>query len=266
MDPETRGPRGTAGYPRVEVIGITGIPEVKAGDRLGHIIAAAADAQGTPIRPDDILVVTQKIVSKAEGRVVDLRDVEPSAFASRLAAEAGRDARLVELVLRESRSIVRMDTARGIIITETKHGFVCANAGIDASNVPGDHMVSLLPEDPDESARTIGDQVSRAVSVANVAVVISDTFGRAWREGHVNFAVGAAGMEPLKDYRGTPDTQGTILKVTTIAVADELAATAELVTAKATGVPAAIVRGYSYKRGKGGAQALVRDPSTDLFR
>jgi coenzyme F420-0:L-glutamate ligase/coenzyme F420-1:gamma-L-glutamate ligase len=250
----------------LQVVGITGIPEIEPGDPLGETIAAAAQRQGTPIEPDDILVVTQKIVSKAEGRVEDLASVEPSAFASRFAQRTGRDARLVELVLRESRAIVRMDVERGILITETKHGFVCANAGIDASNVPGDDRVSLLPEDPDRSARTIREQVAATTGGTTVAVIISDTFGRAWREGHVNFAIGAAGISPIKDYRGTPDAQGTVLKVTTIAIADELAAAAELVTEKTVQVPVAIVRGYSYEPEPEGIGALLRPRSRDLFR
>jgi coenzyme F420-0:L-glutamate ligase/coenzyme F420-1:gamma-L-glutamate ligase len=154
MDAETSRRRPSA-VPRVELIGITGIPEIKAGDELASMILRAAGRQGTPIESGDVLVVTQKIVSKAEGRVVDLKDVSPSPRAREIARESGRDSRLVELVLRESRSIVRMDAARGVIITETRHGFVCANAGIDASNVPGEDMVTLLPEDPDASARRI---------------------------------------------------------------------------------------------------------------
>ena len=265
MSRDSPAPQNTA-VPAVEVIGITGIPEICAGDPIGEMIVTAAKRQETPVRDKDILVVTQKIVSKAEGRVVDLRDVQPSAAAEELARECRKDPRLVELVLRESRTIVRKDAARGIIITETVHGFVCANAGIDASNIPGDDLVSLLPERPDESARTIRYEVRHATGGVDVAIVISDTFGRAWREGHVNFAIGVAGVDPIKDYRGTPDAQGRILKVTSIAVADELAGAAELVMAKAINVPVAIVRGYGYPPHPGGAQALVRDRSTDLFR
>ena len=265
MSPEHSLPKPSE-VPRVQVIGVTGMPEVEAGDELGPIIIAAAKRQRTAIEPGDVIVVTQKVVSKAEGRVVDLRDVEPSPFACRLAEETGRDSRLLELVLQESRSIVRMDVSRGIIITETRHGFVCANAGIDASNVPGDTRVCLLPEDPDRSAARIRDQVQRAYPGAKVAVVISDTFGRAWREGHTNFAIGVAGMQPMLDYRGSPDAYGKILKVTNIAVADELASAAELVTAKSIGVPVAVVKGYSYSEGTDGIQAILRHPSRDLFR
>ena len=252
--------------PAVQVIGLTGIPEIEAGDQLADLIVAAAKRQGTPLESGDILVVTQKVVSKAEGRVVDLRDVKPSPYACQIADESGRDARLVELVLRESRAIVRMDMLRGIMIMETKHGFICANAGIDSSNVAGDDYVCLLPEYPDESARRIRSAILAATGQASVAVIISDTFGRAWREGHVNFAIGVAGMHAFQDYRGTPDAFGRTLKVTTMAVADELAAAAELVTAKAINVPVAIVRGYRSPDGPDGVQSLLRDPDRDLFR
>ena len=265
MSPET--PRTSAdSVPRLQVIGVTGIPEVSAGDRLGELIVAASEGQGTPIENGDILIVTQKIVSKAEGRIVDLSTVVPSSYANQIAEQAGRDARLVEVVLRESRSIVRMDVERGIIITETRHGFVCANSGVDASNVPGEDLVSLLPEDPDRSAEGVRKEVARALPGTTVAVIISDTFGRAWREGHVNFAIGTAGISTMKDYKGTPDAYGELLKVTNIAVADELASAAELVTAKADGIPVAIVRGYWYSREPSGIEAVLRPRSRDMFR
>ena len=252
--------------PRFEVIGIAGIGEIVAGDRLGEIIVSATRAQGTPVEDGDILVVTQKVVSKAEGRTVDLRTIEPSPLAIELASAADRDPRLVEVVLSESRSIVRMDRDRGIIISETRHGFVCANAGVDTSNVPGNDTVCLLPEDPDRSARDVLREVNEIVPGTRLGAVISDTHGRAWREGLTNLAIGVAGMDPIQDYRGTTDVFGTVLKVTAIAVADELASAAELVMGKATGVPVAIVRGYEFPRGAGPASALVRDRATDLFR
>lgn len=252
--------------PRIETIGIIGMPEITGGEDLGALIADAAQTQGTPLQDNDALVVTQKIVSKAESRLVDLNDVEPSAIARNFAELTSKDARLVELVLRESRSVVRMDAERGIIIAETRHGFVCANAGIDSSNVPGDDMVCLLPEDPDASARRIRRRIARIAGV-DVAVVISDTFGRAWREGHANIAIGIAGMDPMVDYRGTLDVNGMELKVTTIAAADELAATAELVTAKAIQVPVAVIRGYEYAKSDiAGVAPLIRDRARDLFR
>ncbi len=252
-------------YPSFKTIGVTGIPEIGTGDNLGQLIADAARAQRTPVEDGDILVVTQKIVSKAEGRVVPLEGVEPSEFARSFAEGAERDPRLIELVLRESAAIVRMDPGRGILITETRHGFVCANAGIDQSNVPGEGLACLLPLDPDASARRIRAEVRDRSGVAP-PVIISDTFGRAWREGHVNFAIGVAGMDPMTDYRGTLDANGRVLHVTTIAVADELAAAAELVTAKAISVAVAIIRGFAYDAADGAASQLIRDRGPDMFR
>ena len=253
--------------PRLEVIGITGIPEIVGGESLGSLIASAAQGQGTPLQNRDVLVVTQKIVSKAEYRLFDLNDIQPSPLAINFAAETNKDARLVELVLRESRTVVRMDSERGIIISETRDGFVCANAGIDNSNVPGDDIVCLLPEDSDRSAREIRDEIMRVSGGVDVAVVISDTFGRAWRDGHANIAIGVAGMNPVKDYRGTLDVNGVVLKVTTIAAADELAAAAELVTAKAIQVPVALIRGYDYDYMENASIApLIRERSKDMFR
>ena len=252
--------------PRLEVIGITGIPEITGGESLGTLIADAAHNQGTPLQSGDVLVVTQKIVSKAEYRLFDLNEIQPSPLAVNFAAETQKDARLVELVLRESRGVVRMDSERGIIISETRHGFVCANAGIDNSNVPGDEIVCLLPEDSDRSARAIRDEIRR-ITRADVAIVISDTFGRAWRDGHANIAIGVAGMNPVKDYRGTEDVNGMVLKVTTIAAADELAAAAELAMAKAIQVPVALIRGYDYELMEDATIApLIRERSKDMFR
>ena len=210
-----------------------------------------------------MVVVTQKVVSKAEGRLVALADVTPSPQAQELAARLDKDPRLVELVLRESRRIVRAE--RGVLITETRHGFVCANAGVDASNVAGEGYVSLLPEDPDASAEGIRRRI-KDLCGAEVAVIVSDTFGRPWREGHVNVAIGVAGMSPFADYVGQTDPYGYELRVTTIAVADELAAAAELVMGKLERVPAAIVRGYRYRPGPGRATDMVRPPERDLFR
>lgn len=249
----------------IEIFGITGIPEIQPGDRLGQTIVEASVAQGTSLAPGDILVVTQKIVSKAEGRLLKLSTVEPSDFAVNFAKAADRDPRLIELVLQESKSIVRMDPDRGVIISETHHGFVCANAGIDQSNIPGDDVVCLLPVDSDESARRISEDIYSASGV-RTPVIISDTFGRAWRDGHVNFAVGVAGMDPMMDYRGLPDAQGREMHVTTIAVADEIAAAAELVQFKAIGVPVSVVRGYPFQEFEGNSSQLVRERARDMFR
>ncbi len=246
---------------KILIIPLRGLPEVRPGDDLASLIVSAA-AEEPGIRDGDVVVVTQKVVSKAEGRVVPLDGVDPSPEALRLAAETEKDPRLVELILRESVRIVRQ---RGpVLITETRHGFVCANAGIDASNV-GSGVVSLLPEDPDRSAREVRQGIWQATG-ADVAVIISDTFGRPWREGHANVAVGLAGMLPFADYVGQVDPYGYELRVSTLAVADELAAAAELVMGKLDGVPVAIVRGYSYPRGDGSARQMVRPPEKDLFR
>jgi coenzyme F420-0:L-glutamate ligase/coenzyme F420-1:gamma-L-glutamate ligase len=244
----------------LRILPLEGIPEVRPGDDLPHLIARAA---GEDLGAGDILVVTHKIVSKAEGRLVDLRTVEPSALAKSFAARYERDPRQIEVVLRESRRIVRMD--RGLIIAETHHGFVCANAGVDASNVPGDDAVCLLPVDPDASAARLRRALTARTS-SNLAVIISDSFGRTWREGITNVAVGVAGMEPLADYRGQKDPYGYPLEASVLAVADELAAAAELVMGKTEGIPAATVRNYSYKSGPGAALDLLMGPDRDLFR
>ena len=250
------------GAPELRVIGVGGLPDVKPGDDVAALIHEAVEGQDTPLAAGDVLIVTQKIVSKAEGRVVALADVEPGAEALRLAEETEKDPRLVELILRESRRIVRQ--AGPVLITETRHGFVCANAGIDASNV-GEGSVALLPEEPDRSAAGIRVALRERTGL-EVAVVISDTFGRPWREGHTNVAVGVAGMEPFVDYVGQRDPYGQELRVSTLAVADELAGAAELVMGKLSGVPVAIVRGYEYPKGCGAARDMIRPPERDLFR
>ena len=248
----------------VTLIPIEGMPEVATGDDVGALIVEAVAAQRTPLQDADVLVVTQKVVSKAEGRVVDLRTVTPSALAAGFARRWDKDARVVEVALAEAVRVVRMEN--GVLITETRHGFVCANSGVDGSNVgsASGEIVTLLPEDPDASARRIRDRVRAAG--AEVAVILSDTFGRAWREGAANVAIGVAGIEPLWDYRGRTDTDGRELHSTVIAVADELAAAAELVTNKLDRVPAAIVRGYAYKPGESGIAPVIRERAKDLFR
>jgi coenzyme F420-0:L-glutamate ligase/coenzyme F420-1:gamma-L-glutamate ligase len=240
--------------PHVQVIGITDIPLVAQ-------ILDAASAQGPPVASGDVIVVTQRVVSKAEGRVVPLDTFEPSPFAQAWAARWDKDARVTEAVLRESQRVVRQ--VRGVLITQTHHGFICANSGVDASNVGGHDLVSLLPVDPDASCGRIRE-AARARGV-EVAVVMTDTFGRPWRDGHTNIAIGVSGLMPMRSYVGMPDMDGRELHVTTICVADELAGAAELVMGKLDGVPAAIVRGFPYEAGEGSARELVRAMEMDLF-
>lgn len=249
--------------PELRVLGIPGIPIVTPGADLAALIHQAAAAAGLAFETGDILVVTQKIVSKAEGCMVSLRTITPSPFAEAYARQWQKDARSVEVVLRQSRRIVKMD--RGVIIAETHHGFVCANAGVDQSNIEGEEVVAVLPADPDASAQALRAGL-KARTGTDLAVIISDTFGRPWRAGLVNVAIGLAGIEAIKDYTGMQDAQGYELRVTALAVADELAATAELVMNKLDNVPVALIRGYDYPRGEGSLARLMREPASDLFR
>jgi coenzyme F420-0:L-glutamate ligase/coenzyme F420-1:gamma-L-glutamate ligase len=246
----------------VTVLPILGIGEILPETDLASVLQSALVAQGTPLQDGDIVVVTQKIVSKAEGCLVNLDDIQPSALALQWAERWAKDARVVELVLRQSRRIVRMD--RGVIIAETFHGLVCANAGVDCSNVGGDRA-TLLPPDPDASAERLRSALS-AASGARLGVIITDTHGRAWREGQINLAIGVAGVEALRHFEGQFDPTGYELRVTQLATADELASAAELVMGKIDKVPAALVRGLARALGPGTAAELVRPAATDLFR
>ncbi len=242
----------------LEIIGLTSLPEIRPGDDLAALIREAATCEGRRLELRTIVVIAQKIVSKAEGALADLRTIEPSPRAADWAAQWDQDARLIELVLRESRRIVRME--RGVIIAETRHGFVAANAGVDRSNVPGEHYAAVLPADPDASARRLRDGLGCG------AVVITDTFGRPWREGLVNVAIGVAGLEPLLDLRGSIDRSGRLLRGTLLARADEIAAAAGLVMPKAAGVPVALVTGLDFTPADGNARSLIRPVERDLFR
>ena len=242
----------------IRIVGLGGLPEVLPGDDLaGLILAAAAGAQET-IAHETVVIVAQKIVSKAEGAIVDLRGIEPSEFALRWANQWGKDARFIELILRQSRRIVRMD--RGVLIAETHHGFVAANAGADQSNVPGEGFATVLPSDPDASARAVRNRLHCG------AVLITDSFGRPWREGLVNIAIGVSGMEPLEDCRGTPDRDQHVLQATIVARADELAAAGGLVMKKGDGVPVALIHGFQWPPAEGSSQPLIRRAEFDLFR
>jgi len=248
--------------PRYEVIGIEGIGEIQPGDDIAAIVVDAAARQRTPLASGDVVVLSQKIVSKSEGRLLRLPEIIPSPMATTFAAGLGRDPRLIEVILRESRRVVRMD--RGVLVTETHHGWVCANAGVDQSNVDAD-VVALLPVDPDGSARAFRDAV-RTRTRAEVHVIVADTFGRPWREGLVNIAIGVAGFAPILSYLGQQDPAGRPLQATILAIADELAGAAEPVMGKLDRIPAAIVRGLSLQASEEGSKALLRDPARDLFR
>jgi len=245
------------------VTAINGLPEILPGNDLAVLIRDAARAQREEIRDGDIVVIAQKIVSKSEGRIVHLPDVVPGKRALEMAAEAGKDARQLEVVLGECAKIVRWE--RGILICETHHGFVCANAGVDRSNAGAPDTVVLLPVDPDASATRLREAF-RAATGATVSVVVTDTFGRAWREGHTNVAIGIAGLPALKRYVGQRDPEGYELRVTEIAVADELAGAAELVMGKLDRCPVALVRGFTLDEPAETAQEYVRPADRDLFR
>jgi coenzyme F420-0:L-glutamate ligase/coenzyme F420-1:gamma-L-glutamate ligase len=248
----------------VTILPVKGIPDIKKGDDLGKLILSKVEDQGDQFQQGDIAVISQKIVSKAEGRVLPLSKIIPSDFAKTIADETGKDPRQVEVVLRESKKIIRMRA--GHLITETSQGFICANAGVDQSNVGTKRdSVTLLPRDSDVSADRIRKTIHHTTG-KDVPVIITDTFGRAWRMGQVNFAIGVSGMKPIHDYRGTKDMYRRTLQVTEIAVADELAAAAELVMNKADRVPVAIVRGYKAPTGRGRVKDLIRPEEFDLFR
>lgn len=246
----------------IRVVPISGIGEVVPGDDLAALLLHGIGASGLRLEAGDVLVVTQKIVSKAEGRLVDPASVEPSALAHAAAAQGPKDAHYYEVVLRETRRIVKMD--RGVLIVETHQGFICANAGVDESNVAGGRALALLPADADASARALRERLL-ATSGAEVAVIISDTWGRPWREAQVNVAIGVAGMASIADYRGQYDPYGYELGVSALAVADELAGAAELVMGKIDQVPAALIRGYRYVAAAGSGKELLRTAG-DLFR
>lgn len=242
---------------------IDGIPMVRRGDDLAALLGAALRRSGLGLKRGDILVVCQKVVSKAEGRAVALEAIEPSKLAQSLAGRWGKDPRALELVLRESKRIVRMD--RGVLITETGPGWVCANAGVDESNSLADGYAVLLPEDADASAAKIRSGLRNLFGV-DVAVIVSDTFGRPWRQGLTEVCLGISGMNPMLDLRGSADLNGRELRHTVVAVADELAAAAGLLMSKAGATPAVLVRGLSYEPAEASARILIRPAEDDLFR
>lgn len=249
----------------LSILPVTGVPMVQSGDDLAALLFAALDQNQLGCRDGDVLVICQKVVSKAEGRLVDVRTITPSPFAEQLsrATAEGKDARIIEVILRETRRIVRMDS--GHLIVETGQGWICANAGVDESNSGDTNTVVLLPVDPDASARRIM-AAARQRYAATIAVIVTDTFGRPWRQGLVDFALGVAGMPALLDLRGSDDLDGRTLKHTIAAQADALAAAAGLVMRKGDAIPAALVRGYEFTPGEGSGRELIREKQFDLFR
>jgi len=248
---------------RIELLAVDGIPEIGPGDDLVEVIATALASSDLRVVDADVLVITQKVVSKAEDRLVELASVEPSPLALDWARRWDKDPRQVEVVLRESAAIVRMGPG-GVIISRTRHGLVCANAGVDVSNVGGGEVASLLPLNPDASARRIRDGLRGRIGAAP-AVIISDSFGRPWRNGIVNVAIGAAGIEAVLDLRGEPDVAGRAMKATVIAIGDELASAADLAGGKVDQRPVVLVRGYRWRASTDGAEALVMDAERNLF-
>jgi coenzyme F420-0:L-glutamate ligase / coenzyme F420-1:gamma-L-glutamate ligase len=259
--PKGRKKLPLASSPELRLIPISLADEIRPGDSLADKLLETLPRPG--LHPGDILVVKHKIVSKAEGRLVDLATIQPSADSIIWAKQYALDARVIELALRESRAVIRRQN--GVLITETHHGFICANSGIDVSNVNGGSHALLLPEDPDRSAANLRRALKRLTGIA-IPVIITDSFGRPWREGLTEFAIGIAGMKPLRDDRGRRDPHGYRLKASVEAIADELACAAGLVCGKLNRAPACIVRGFQYEAGPGRARDLLRPASTDLFR
>jgi coenzyme F420-0:L-glutamate ligase / coenzyme F420-1:gamma-L-glutamate ligase len=243
---------------RIEIIALSNMPEVRRGDDLVALIREAATKDRQAIDSSVILAVAQKIVSKAEGAIADLREIQPTALAQSWASEWDKDPRLIELILSQSKRIVKMD--RGVLITETRLGHVCANAGVDQSNVGNDDFATVLPKDPDVSA------VRLRKGLGCGAVIVTDTFGRPWREGLVDVAIGVAGLAPLEDYRGSADRRGRKLSGTIVAVADQVAAAAGILMRKPEGCPVVLLRGFDWKAAEGSARDLIRTPEQDLFR
>ncbi len=247
------------------IIPIRNIKNIKSKDSIADIIYSALQKQDLNLQAGDIIVITQKIISKAEGRIINLKTIIPSEFARQIAIKANKDPRHIEVVLQQTKRIVRMD--HNVLICETKQGFICANAGVDASNLDDSEILSILPEDPDRSA----DDIRKKLIYLNgqhlkLAVIITDTWGRPWREGQVNNAIGVSGMQAICDYRGKQDTNGQFLQATIIAAADELAAAAELVMGKTEKVPVALIRGYNFISANKTGQDLIRSANTDMFR
>jgi len=261
----TKEKEGTNPVPTITIIPITKLPLIAEGDNLAKLICNAAEKQNTPIQEKDVVVITHVAVSKAEGNVVNLDEVSPSEQARQIALKVGKEPAIVEVILRETKEFVRM--GHNSLITETHSGIVCANAGVDKSNIEGERNVVLLPKNPDASAQTIRQEIKK-LTRCNVAIIISDTHGRPLRMGEINVAIGVAGIKPIRDRRGEKDLFGYVLRIKQTAVADELASAAELVIGQASeGIPAAIIRGYNYQTAEdASAKTLTRPKEADLFR
>ena len=251
---------------KIEIFALKNLPEFTETSDLSQELHLSSVQSIDGFKNKDIVVVTQKIVSKVEGMIVDIREINPTSLAFDISKKTKKDPRLVQLILDQSKDIVRIDPARGIIITESIHGFICANAGIDSSNIPGEYNVCLLPSNPNLSAMRISKNLSDITGLTDIPVVITDTFGRPWRQGHLSFAIGSFGIEPLKSYQGTNDQHGNILNITTIATVDIIASAAELVSGKATGTPVSVIRGLDYSYSDLNADELLRPVEKDLFR
>jgi coenzyme F420-0:L-glutamate ligase / coenzyme F420-1:gamma-L-glutamate ligase len=247
----------------VEIISILISNDIREGADIGNLILKSIKEKKESLKENDVIVITHKIISKSEGRTIDLTKIIPSEESKNISYRTGKDPKLVELIISQSNEIIKIQ--RDIIITETKHGFVCANSGIDTSNVEKSNHVVLLPVDPDKSAREIRNYI-KSRTKTNVAVIISDTFGRPFRKGQVNVAIGVAGIDPIKSYIGKSDMYGNILRVTEIAIADEIASAAELVMGKSLRVPVTIVRGYDFSSSDASISKLTRAKKDDLFR
>jgi coenzyme F420-0:L-glutamate ligase/coenzyme F420-1:gamma-L-glutamate ligase len=247
----------------IQIFGLRKLPLIRKGDDIASLIVHAAKEEQVKIENGDVIVIAQKIISKAEGGIVSLKSVNPSPMAEEIAKTTGKDPRHVEVILQQSAKIVRNKGAH--LIVETRHGFVCANAGVDRSNVEDPDAITILPVDADKSAHAIRESI-QDLTGANVGVIISDTFGRAWRIGQVNVAIGVDGLPAIVDYRGQKDMFGYVLNVTQMAAADELASAAELVMRKSDAIPVAIIRGFQHVQGEGSAKQLIRAEQDDLFR
>ena len=251
---------------KLTFIPISGIPEIKSGDNIPKIINKGLNSNKISLKNNDVLVITQKIISKSEDRIINLTSIHPENKAIELGKKLRKNPKLIQLIINESNSIIKIDKNRGIIITETKLGHICANSGIDSSNIYGANNVSLLPEDPDKSAKIIYKNLKQKFNLENLGVIISDTFGRPWRVGQTNISIGSYGINPLIDYRNNTDAFGEKLNTTKICIVDELSGGAEILMEKSLNIPAVLIRGVKFQFSGQGSKEILRDKNLDLFR